>query len=301
MMAKTNKCQECWLYFLQRHWLTPFSLFPLIWFTSSLPLTWDFNILLNSLLAGWFGSWWTPDALISFPSNLFYTLTAVIFRFELTSKSPEDLLKHRTLSCILTGSNSVSLWRGPRVCTANDSQVILMLFMQRPHFENQCLWILLISWKSFSHSPIFTSLYWLLMVFPIKLKLSKLFRDLYHVAPQSILSAHLQIVSPWVPDALARRIIQCLENVPKYFFSFKLLFCCPNPPGKPFLFISISQSFKSQHKCSLHHEVSLILYLGRSQVMSHFSELFTFHFSYANFCFLNFLLFLLEYISKFFY
>lgn len=163
-----------------------------------------------------------------------------------------------------------------------------MLWVQKPHFKNHYLGVLPVTLKPvLPCTPIFTTLYWLLVVSQIKLKPNKVFRNVYHVAPLSIFSAHVQVASLWALNSSVQQYNSPLEDMPQYFSTFIFLLCYSSSPGKPFLFIFLFQSFKSQHKCSLHHGVSLIIiYTGHK---SCHTSLNSFHilFFYVNFlCFL---------------
>lgn len=50
-------------------------------------------------------------------------------------KRPESLLNHRPLGPPLV-SDSADLGRGPRICISHTFQVMLMLLVWEPHFEN---------------------------------------------------------------------------------------------------------------------------------------------------------------------
>ena len=61
-------------------------------------------------------------------------------RLKQASESQECLLKQSTGSCSL---DSGGLGWGPRICSFNKSQVMPVLLMQGPHFENELLHVIL--------------------------------------------------------------------------------------------------------------------------------------------------------------
>ena len=250
MVGKTNKCQKCSL-----------------------------------------GSWWTLDFLIfslpvySVPYRSVSQIWACIW---ITWRT---MLKHRILGCIPRGSNSVGLGKGPIICISNDSQVMLMLWVQKPHFENHYLGVLPVTLKPILPStPIFTTLYWLLVVSQIKLKPNKVSFLLMSKLP---LSGYLILQY----SSITHHYRTCPNTfLPSYF-----CYAIPVHLESPF---SLSSYFSHSGLSTNAPSTMEYLLFSFTQATNHVTlhwTLSTFYFSYVNFCFLCFLWFLLEYVSKLFY
>lgn len=136
---------------------------------------------------------------------------------------------------MLTGSsNSVGLGIGPGICASKDTEVMLILWVQRPHFENYRLGVLIITLKSVlpQHfhfpSPLLAS-HGLLN----QAQTQQGFGDIYHAAPNLPFLFISKLSFPWYLMLQQTEHFAVIEHG-QILSTFLHLYCYSNLPRNPF-------------------------------------------------------------------